>query len=141
MLVHAISLHHLSLPHSLNALESGHMLKSTSGTEPSPPPHTRDTAPLKSKVAPQLTASQGIDYHSMAHTVYTSHHWEGHHHRTGHQTIVNTLYVIITAQVPLHLASLGGHIKEDNLWIVHPFCRIVKFNCTCPSMLFHTSQA
>ena len=30
------------------------MLKSTSGTEPSPPPHTHDAAPIKSKVALQL---------------------------------------------------------------------------------------
>ena len=46
------------------------MLKSTSGTEPSLPPHTRDAAPIKSKVAPWLTAWQGIDYHSTARTVY-----------------------------------------------------------------------
>ena len=79
------------------------MLKSTSGTEPSLPPHTRDAAPLKSKVAPRLTASQGVDYHSMAHTVYLGHHREGHHRRTGHRTTVDTLYVVITAQVPLHI--------------------------------------
>ena len=36
------------------------MLKSTSGTEPSLLPHTHDAAPVKSKVALQLTASQGM---------------------------------------------------------------------------------
>ena len=79
------------------------MLKSTSGTEPSLLPHTRDAAPVKSKVAPQLTALQGIDYHSTAHTVYWSHHQEGHCHHMGHCTIVNALYVIIIAQVLLHM--------------------------------------
>ena len=79
------------------------MLKSTSGTEPSPPPHTRDAAPVKSKVAPRLTASQGVDYHSTVRTVYLSHHRGGHRHPTGHRTVVDTLYVVITAQVPLHM--------------------------------------
>ena len=79
------------------------MLKSTSGTEPSPPPHTHDAAPIKSKVAPRLTALQGIDYHSMACTVHSSHHRERHHRRTGHCMIIDTLYIVITAQVPLHL--------------------------------------
>ena len=88
------------------------MLKSTSRTEPSPVPHTRYAAPVKSKVAPRLTALQGIDYHSMARTVYLSHHREGHRRRTGHRTIIDTLYIIITAQVLLHLASLGGHVKR-----------------------------
>ena len=87
------------------------MLKSTSGTEPSPLPHTCDAAPVKSKVVLQLTALQSIDYHSMACNVYLGHHREEHHHRTGHRTIVDTLYVVITTQVLLHLASLGGHIK------------------------------
>ena len=117
------------------------MLKSTSGTEPSLLLHTRDAAPVKSKVAPQLTALQGVDYHSMACTVYWSHHWEGHRCRTGHRTIVDTLYVVITTQVPLHLASLGGHIKKDSLRIICPFRWIVKFNRMRSSMLFHTSQA
>ena len=63
------------------------MLKSISGTEPSPPPHTRDAAPIKSKVALRLTASQGVDYHSTAHTVYLGHHKEGHCHRMGHHMI------------------------------------------------------
>ena len=117
------------------------MLKSTSGTEPSPLPHTHDAAPIKSKAAPQLTASQGIDYHSMAHTVYLGHHREGHRRRTGHHMTVDTLYVVITTQVLLHLASLGGHIKKDSLRMVCPFCQIVKFNHMHPSTLFHTSRA
>ena len=88
------------------------MLKSTSKTGPSLLPHTHDTAPVKSKVAPRLTASQGVDYHSMARTVYLSYHQGGHHHRMGHRTVVDTLYVIITTQVLLHLGSLGGHVKR-----------------------------
>ena len=82
------------------------MLKSTSGTEPSLPLHTRDTAPVKSKVALRLTASQGIDYHSTARTVYLSHHQGGHRCRTGHRTVIDTLYVVITAQVPLHISGI-----------------------------------
>ena len=140
-LVHAISWHCLSSPHSLNALGSSCMLKSTSGTEPPPLLHTCDASPVKSKVAPQLTASQGVDYHSTVHTVYLSHHREGHHHRMGHHTVINTLYIVITTLVPLHLASLGGHIKKDSLQIVCPFHRIVKSNRMCPSTLFHTSRA
>ena len=85
------------------------MLKSTSGTEPSPPPHTHDATPVKSKVALQLTALQGIDYHSTACTVYLSHYREGHRCRTGHRTIIDTLYVVITAQVPLHIGSSTSH--------------------------------
>ena len=98
-----ISLHRLSLPHSLNALGLGRVLKSTSRTEPSPPLHTRDAAPIRSKVAPQLTALQGVDYRSTVHTVYSSHHREGHRCRTGHCTSVITLYIVITTQVPLHM--------------------------------------
>ena len=112
VLVHAVSWHHLSLLHSLNTLGSSHMLKSTSGTEPSPPPHTRDATPIKRKVALQLTALQGIDYHSMTCTVHLSHHRGGHHCCTGHRMIVDTLFVIITTQVLLHLVSLGGHIRR-----------------------------
>ena len=139
MLVHAILLHRLSSPHSLNALGLSCMLKSTSGTEPSLLPHTHDATPVKSKVAQRLTASQGVDYHSTACTVSLSHHREGHHHHKGHCMIVDTLHVIITAQVLLHLASLGGHVKKDSLQIIHPFCWIAKFNRMCPSALFHTS--
>ena len=95
----AILLHHLSLPHSLNMLVLGRMLKSTDRqTEPSLPPHTHDAAPVKSKVAPQLTALQGIGYHSMSHTVYLSDHQGGHCCHTGRRMSINTLYVVITAQ-------------------------------------------
>ena len=69
------------------------MLLSTFGTRTTSPPHTRDAAPVKSKVALQLTAEKGIDYYSMAHAVPTSLHQKGHHRRT----VVNTLYIIITA--------------------------------------------
>ena len=85
------------------------MLKTTSGTEPSLPPHTRDAAPIKSKVALRLTASQGVDYHSTACTVYLSHHRGGHRRHTGHRMVVDTLYVVITAQVPLHI-FFGHHL-------------------------------
>ena len=107
-----ISLRHLSPPHSLNTLGLGRMLKSTSGTEPSPLPHTHDAAPIKSKVAPQLTASQGIGYHSMAHTVYSSHHQEGHRRHTDRRTSVDTLYIVITTQVPLHIACPAGGVDR-----------------------------
>ena len=87
--------------HSLSAL--GHRLKSTSGTEPPPLPQTSDTASIKSKVAPQLTASRGIDYHSMASTVKLCDHQEGNHHCTERRTSINSLYIVITAWVPLHI--------------------------------------
>ena len=93
------------------------MLKSTSGTEPSPLPHTRDVTPVKSKVAPRLTASQGVDYHSMARTVYLSHHRGGHRRRTGHCTVVDTLYVVITAQVPLH--KFAGRIGISKIVVLY----------------------
>ena len=80
------------------------MLLSTSGTRTTPLPHTRDATPIKSKVAPRLTATQGIDYYSTACTVPTSLHREGHHHRTDCRTVVDTLYVVITAlRFPLQL--------------------------------------
>ena len=123
-----ILLNRLSSPHSLNALQLGRMLKSISGTEPPLLLHTHDATPIKSKVAPQLIASQGIDYHSMACTVFSRYHQAGHHHHTGHRMSVDSLYIIITTQVPLHLVSLGGHVKKDSLQIVHLFCQIVKFN-------------
>ena len=72
------------------------MLLSTSGTRTTLPLHTRDTAPVKSKVAPRLTAAQGIDYYSTARTVPMSLHREGHHHRTNRLTVVDTLYIVIT---------------------------------------------
>ena len=73
------------------------MLLSTSGTRTTPPPYTRDATPIKSKVAPGLTAAQGVDYYSTARTVPTSLHWEGHHRRTNRHMVVDTLYIIITA--------------------------------------------
>ena len=88
------------------------MLKSTSGTELSLPPHTRDAAPVKTKVALRLTASQGIDYRSTACTVYLSHHRGGHHRCMGHRMVIDTLYIVITARVLLHLAPQGGHVKR-----------------------------
>ena len=72
------------------------MLWSTSGTRTTPPPHTRDAAPIKSKVAPRITAAQGVDYYSTAWTVPASLHREGHHRRTNRRTVVDTLYVVIT---------------------------------------------
>ena len=109
------------------------MLKSTSRTELSLLPHTHDAAPVKSKVAPQLTASQGIDYHSMARTVYFSHHREGHYCCMGHRMTVDTLYVVITAQVPLHMYNLtkpGTTVKEHvgglncPYWILKEFANL-----------------
>ena len=72
------------------------MLLSTSGTRTTPLPHTCDAAPIKSKVAPQLTAAQGIDYNSTACTVLTSLHREGHRRHMNCHTVVDTLYVVIT---------------------------------------------
>ena len=62
-----VSLHHLSLPHSLITL--GHRSESNSGMEPLPPPLTSDATPIKSKVAPRLTVSQGIDYRSTQYKI------------------------------------------------------------------------
>ena len=74
--------------------------------EPPPPPLTSDAAPVESKVAPQLTALQGVDYRSTASTVNPSQYQEGDHCHMVCCTSVNTLYVIITAQVPLHMSVL-----------------------------------
>ena len=73
------------------------MLLSTSGTRTTLPPHTSDAAPVKSKVAPRITAVQGIDYYTTACTVPTSLHREGHRHHTDHRTVIDTLYIVITA--------------------------------------------
>ena len=73
------------------------MLLSTSRTRTTPPPHTCDAAPVKSKVAPRITAAQGVDYYSTVRTVPTSLHREGHRHRMNRRTVVDTLYVVITA--------------------------------------------
>ena len=72
------------------------MLLSTSGTRTTLLPHTRDAAPVKSKVALRLTAAQGVDYYSMEHTDPTSLHQEGHHRHMNHHMVVDTLYIIIT---------------------------------------------
>ena len=72
------------------------MLLSTSGTRTTLPLHTSDAAPIKSKVAPRITAAQGVDYYSKARTVPMSLHWEGHHCRMNRRSVVDTLYVIIT---------------------------------------------
>ena len=72
------------------------MLLSTSGTRTTPPLHTSDAAPIKSKVAPRITAAQDVDYYSMVHTVPTSLHQEGHCHRMNRCTVIGTLYVVIT---------------------------------------------
>ena len=96
----------------------GCMLKSTSRTEPSPLLHTRDAAPIKSKVAPQLTALQGIDYCSTVHTVNSSHHQEGNCCCTDRRTSVDTPYIVITAQVPLHMYSIMVYL-HTNTQIAH----------------------
>ena len=88
------------------------MLKSTSGIEPSPPRHTCDASPVKSKVAPRLTASQGIDYCSTACTVNSSHHWEGNRRSTDCRTSVDTPYIVFTAQVPLHMFLTSTKFSE-----------------------------
>ena len=100
------------------------MLLSTSRTRTTPPPHTRDAAPIKSKVAPRITAVQGIDYYSTACTVLTSLHWEGHRRRTNRRTVINTLYVIITVPRSRYIwRPWVGSSKKDSLWIVCPFCQ------------------
>ena len=98
------------------------MLLSTSGTRTTPLLHTCDAAPVKSKVAPQITAAQGIDYYSMAHIVPMSLHREGHGCHTNHHMVINTLYIIITAPRSRYIwRPLGGHVKKDSLRIVRPF--------------------
>ena len=73
------------------------MLLSSSGTRTTLPPHTRDAAPIKSKVALQLTAAQGIDYYSMVRTVPASLHREGHRRHRNRRMVIDTLYIVITA--------------------------------------------
>ena len=88
--------------------------------EPPLPPLTSDATPIRSKVALQLTASQGIDYHSMVSTVKPCEHQERDCCNTVNRTSVDTMYIIITAPVPLHLASLGGSSKRIvSGWYVH----------------------
>ena len=92
----------ISSLHSLNTL--GHRLKSTSGTEPPLLLLTSDAASIKSKVALQLTASQGIDYCSTVSTVKPLEHQERDHCHRVHHMSIDTLYVIITTLVPLHMS-------------------------------------
>ena len=99
-----ISLHHLSLLHSLRAL--GHKLESNSGTEPRPLPLTSDATPVESKVALQLTALQGIDYHSTASTANPSQYQEGDCCHMVHHMSVDALYITITTQVLLYMSVL-----------------------------------
>ena len=117
------------------------MLLSTIGTRTTPPPNTIDAAPIKSKVAPRITAVQGVDYYSMACTVPMSLHREGHHHHTDRHTVVDTLYVVITAPRSCYIwhpwvgtskrIVCGSYVRSTR----------VKFNRMHPSALFHTSQA
>ena len=88
------------------------MLSSTSGTKTTPPPHTCDAAPGESKVAPRLTAAQGVDYYSTARTVPTSLHREGHRRHTNRHTVVDTLYVVITAPRSRYTCSLNEDIPS-----------------------------
>ena len=106
----AISLCHISSPHSLTML--GRRLKSNSGMEPPPLTLTSDTAPVKSKVEKQLTVLQGVDYCSTASTVNPCDHQERDCHHTVCHLSVDTLHIVITTQIPLHLASLGGLSKR-----------------------------
>ena len=91
------------------------MLLSTSGTTTTLLPHTCDATPIKSKVAPRITATQGIDYYSTARTVPTSLHREGHHHRMNRRTVVNTLYVVITMPRSRYI-----YISVHNLLAIPP---------------------
>ena len=75
--------------------------------EPPLLPLTHDW-PIISKVAPWLTASQGIDYRSMASTTSFSHYQDGVHRCMERRICVDTLYVVITAQVSLQMYILGG---------------------------------
>ena len=117
------------------------MLLSTSGTRTTPPPHTRDATPVKRKVAPLLTATQGVDYYSTARTVPTNLHREGHRHRTNRRMVVDTLYVIITA--PRSRYIWRPWVGTSKRIVCGSYVRSagVKFNRMRPSALFHTSRA
>ena len=108
-----VLLHHLSSPHSLRGL--GHKLESNSGTEPPPPPLTSDVTPVKCKVAPWLTASQGIDYSNTASTANPSHHQERDRHRMVRHTSIDTLYVVITG--PATHVCMEGFQSLQLLWL------------------------
>ena len=85
------------------------MLLRTSGTRTTPPLHTHDAAPIKSKVAPRITAAQGVDYYSTARTVPTSLHREGHCHHTNHRTVIDTLYIVITVPRSRYIYELKNY--------------------------------
>ena len=128
------------MPHSLKVLEASRMLLSTSGTRTTPPPHTHDTAPIKSKVAPPLTATQGIDYYSMARTVPTSLHREGHHRRMNRRMVIDTLYVVITVPRFRYIWHPWVGMSKRIVCGSYVHSARVKFNRMRPSMLFHTSR-
>ena len=117
------------------------MLLSTSRTRTTPPPHTRDATPVKSKVAPQLTATQGIDYYSTVCTVPTNLHWEGHRRHTDRRMVVDTLYVIITAPRSHYIWHPWVGMSKRIVCGSYVCSARVKFNCMCPNVLFHTSRA
>ena len=98
---YALAHHRIIALHSSSMLD--HMLLSTSGTESPLPPLTRDTTPILHKVAPWLTAFQGVGYSRMACTTCSSHYHRGNCCHMEHRTCIDTLYVIITAQVPPHM--------------------------------------
>ena len=100
----AISLHRLSLPRSLRVL--GHKLESNYGMEPPLTMLTSDAAPVESKVALRLTALQGVNYCSTAITANPSQYQKGDHCCMVHCMSSNTLYIVITTQVPLHMSVL-----------------------------------
>ena len=89
------------------------MLLSTSGTRTTRPLHTRDAAPIKSKVALRLTATHGIDYYSLARTVPMSLHQEGHHRRTNRHTVIDTLYIVITAPRSRYICKSAQALSRE----------------------------
>ena len=126
--------------HSLNALEASRMLLSTSGTRTIPPPHTRDASPVKSKVAPRLTATQGVDYNSTVHTVLTSLHREGYCRCMNRRTVVNTLYIVITVPRSRYIWRPWVGTSKRIVCGSYVHSARVKFNRMRPSALFYTSQ-
>ena len=117
------------------------MLLSTSGTRTTLLPHTCDAAPVKSKVALQLTATQGIDYYSMVCTVPMSLHREGHCCRTNCHTVVDTLYAVITTLRSRYIWRPWVGTSKRIVCRSYIHYAGVKFNRMHPSALFHKSQA
>ena len=66
---------------------------------------TSDVPPLKSRVAPCLTALQDIDYNSMVSTSDNHCHLEGDHCYMDCCMSINTLCIVITAGVLLHIVA------------------------------------